>query len=166
MHHNQKVDAPSGTALMLGRAAAEGRGIDARQELGQKPRRPHRRAPGRRIGFANLRGGSVVGEHSVIFAGQAERIEIAHKAEDRMISRAARCTRRSGRAARSRALFDGRRARPKGFLAGDDVTPEQVLGGGLDVRADRRGIACLYMAYQYAIPPTGRAEPPPQSFVC
>jgi 4-hydroxy-tetrahydrodipicolinate reductase len=85
MHHNQKVDAPSGTALLLGRAAAEGRGI----ELGQnsvKSRDGHTgaRRPGD-IGFATLRGGSVVGEHSVIFAGPAERIELVHKAEDRMI---------------------------------------------------------------------------------
>ena len=48
MHHNQKVDAPSGTALMLGRAAAEGRGIDLDSAFGAKPRRPHRRAPSRR----------------------------------------------------------------------------------------------------------------------
>ena len=85
MHHNQKVDAPSGTALMLGRAAAEGRGID----LDQNSVRSRDGNTGARhagdIGFANLRGGSVVGEHSVIFAGQAERIELVHKAEDRMI---------------------------------------------------------------------------------
>jgi 4-hydroxy-tetrahydrodipicolinate reductase len=85
MHHNQKVDAPSGTALMLGRAAAEGRGID----LDQRSVRSRDGHTGARkagdIGFAALRGGSVVGEHSVIFAGQAERIELTHKAEDRMI---------------------------------------------------------------------------------
>ena len=85
MHHNQKVDAPSGTALMLGRAAAEGRGI----ELDRNSVRSRDGITGARhagdIGFAALRGGSVVGEHSVIFAGQAERIELMHKAEDRMI---------------------------------------------------------------------------------
>ena len=85
MHHNQKVDAPSGTALMLGRAAAEGRGID----LDSNSVRSRDGNTGARhagdIGFANLRGGSVVGEHSVIFAGPAERIELTHKAEDRMI---------------------------------------------------------------------------------
>ena len=85
MHHNQKVDAPSGTALLLGRAAAEGRGID----LDQRSVRSRDGHTGARkagdIGFAALRGGSVVGEHSVIFAGQAERIELTHKAEDRMI---------------------------------------------------------------------------------
>jgi len=85
MHHNQKVDAPSGTALMLGRAAAEGRGI-ALDQHSVKSRDGHTGARIRGdIGFATLRGGSVVGEHSVIFAGPAERIELTHKAEDRMI---------------------------------------------------------------------------------
>src|SRR5262245_37785814 len=85
MHHNQKVDAPSGTALMLGRAAADGRGI-ALDEHSVKSRDGHtgaRRAGD--IGFATLRGGTVVGEHSVIFAGAAERVELTHRAEDRMI---------------------------------------------------------------------------------
>ena len=85
MHHNKKVDAPSGTALMLGRAAAAGRGID----LAQRSVRGRNGTTGARcagdIGFASLRGGSVVGDHSVIFAGPAERIELSHKAEDRMI---------------------------------------------------------------------------------
>ena len=85
MHHNQKVDAPSGTALMLGRAAAEGRGIDLdKNSVRSRDGNTGARHAGD-IGFANLRGGSVVGEHSVIFAGPAERIELAHKAEDRMI---------------------------------------------------------------------------------
>jgi 4-hydroxy-tetrahydrodipicolinate reductase len=85
MHHNQKVDAPSGTALMLGRAAAEGRGIDLdRHSVRERSGHTGARKAGD-IGFANLRGGSVVGEHSVIFAGPAERIELVHKAEDRMI---------------------------------------------------------------------------------
>jgi 4-hydroxy-tetrahydrodipicolinate reductase len=85
MHHNQKVDAPSGTALMLGRAAAEGRGIDLdRYSVRSRDGNIGARHAGD-IGFANLRGGSVVGEHSVIFAGPAERIELVHKAEDRMI---------------------------------------------------------------------------------
>jgi 4-hydroxy-tetrahydrodipicolinate reductase len=85
MHHNQKVDAPSGTALMLGRAAAEGRGVDL-DKRAVRSRDGHigaRKAGD--IGFATLRGGSVVGEHSVIFAGPAERLELVHKAEDRMI---------------------------------------------------------------------------------
>ena len=85
MHHNQKVDAPSGTALMLGRAAAEGRGI----ELDKHSVRSRDGHTGARksgdIGYAALRGGSVVGEHRVIFAGPAERLELVHKAEDRMI---------------------------------------------------------------------------------
>jgi 4-hydroxy-tetrahydrodipicolinate reductase len=85
MHHNKKVDAPSGTALMLGQAAADGRGIDLAQRS-QRGRDGHTgaRTPGD-IGFASLRGGTVVGDHSVIFAGPAERIELVHKAEDRMI---------------------------------------------------------------------------------
>jgi 4-hydroxy-tetrahydrodipicolinate reductase len=85
MHHNRKIDAPSGTALLLGRAAAEGRGID----LDQRSVRSRDGHTGAResgdIGFATLRGGTVVGEHSVIFAGPAERIEFVHKAEDRML---------------------------------------------------------------------------------
>ena len=85
MHHNKKIDAPSGTALMFGRAAAEGRGIDlpTHSERGRDGETGARKAGD--IGFASLRGGSVVGEHSVIFAGPAERIELVHRAEDRMI---------------------------------------------------------------------------------
>jgi len=85
MHHNKKIDAPSGTALMLGRAAATGRGID----LAQHAVRGRDGITGARrqgdIGFASLRGGTVVGEHSAIFAGPAERVELTHRAEDRMI---------------------------------------------------------------------------------
>jgi 4-hydroxy-tetrahydrodipicolinate reductase len=85
MHHNKKVDAPSGTALMLGRAAAEGRGIDlAQRSVRGRDGQTGARCPGD-IGFAALRGGTVVGDHSVIFAGTAERLELTHKAEDRMI---------------------------------------------------------------------------------
>jgi 4-hydroxy-tetrahydrodipicolinate reductase len=85
MHHNQKVDAPSGTALLLGRAAAEGRGIDLdRNSVRNRDGNTGARHPGD-IGFASLRGGTVVGEHTVMFAGPAERIELTHKAEDRMI---------------------------------------------------------------------------------
>ena len=85
MHHNKKIDAPSGTALMLGSAAADGREIDLVQHS-VRGRDGHTgaRRPGD-IGFAALRGGSVVGDHTVIFAGPAERIEVSHKAEDRMI---------------------------------------------------------------------------------
>ena len=85
MHHRMKVDAPSGTALLLGEAAAQGRGI----ELGpnSEPGRAGRnilRTPGA-IGFASLRGGTVAGEHSVIIAGEQERLVLSHHAEDRMI---------------------------------------------------------------------------------
>jgi 4-hydroxy-tetrahydrodipicolinate reductase len=85
MHHNQKVDAPSGTALLLGRAAAEGRriGLDDHAVKSREGHTGARKAGD--IGFATLRGGTVVGEHHVIFAGPAERLELAHKAEDRMI---------------------------------------------------------------------------------
>jgi len=85
MHHNKKIDAPSGTALMLGRAAAAGRGIDlaGHAERGRDGITGARH--GGDIGFASLRGGTVVGEHTVIFAGPAERVELTHRAEDRMI---------------------------------------------------------------------------------
>ena len=85
MHHRMKVDAPSGTALLFGEAAAQGRGITLRDKA-VRSRDGHTgaRRPGD-IGFAALRGGTVVGEHSVIFAGPQERIELAHRAEDRGI---------------------------------------------------------------------------------
>ncbi len=85
MHHNRKIDAPSGTALMLGRAAADGRGIDLAQHSARgRDGMTGARKPGD-IGVASLRGGTVVGDHTVIFAGPAERIELTHRAEDRMI---------------------------------------------------------------------------------
>ena len=85
MHHNKKIDAPYGTALMFGRAAAQGRGITLEQHS-ERGRDGHTGARERgAIGFASLRGGTVVGDHSVVFAGPAERIELVHKAEDRMI---------------------------------------------------------------------------------
>ena len=85
MHHRMKADAPSGTALALGRAAAQGRGVAlgdraVRVRDGQTGPRP----PGA-IGFATLRGGDVVGEHTVIFAGDGERIELTHKASSRAV---------------------------------------------------------------------------------
>lgn len=85
MHHRHKVDAPSGTALMLGRAAAEGRGV-ALDDVSVRVRDGHTgpREPGT-IGFATLRGGSVVGDHVVILAGEGERIELGHRAESRDI---------------------------------------------------------------------------------
>ncbi|WP_113153661.1 4-hydroxy-tetrahydrodipicolinate reductase [Nitratireductor sp. OM-1] len=85
MHHRHKVDAPSGTALLLGEAAARGREI----ALAEKSVRVRDGQTGPReegtIGFATLRGGSVVGEHSVILAGTGERITLSHQAEDRGI---------------------------------------------------------------------------------
>lgn len=85
MHHRHKIDAPSGTALMLGEAAAEGRDIDlAKRSV--RSRDGHTGARNRGdIGFVTLRGGSVVGEHSVIFAADGERVELTHKAADRGI---------------------------------------------------------------------------------
>lgn len=85
MHHGRKVDAPSGTALLLGIAAAAGRKIDL-EKSSVRSRDGHTGArKSGDIGFATLRGGTVVGEHSVIFAGPSERIELTHRAEDRMI---------------------------------------------------------------------------------
>ena len=85
MHHRLKADAPSGTALLLGRAAAEGRGVELASAADRArdgitgPREPGR------IGFASLRGGTVAGDHQVIFAAEGERIELGHRAESRAI---------------------------------------------------------------------------------
>ncbi|WP_245999381.1 4-hydroxy-tetrahydrodipicolinate reductase [Eilatimonas milleporae] len=83
MHHRHKVDAPSGTATLLGEAAAHGRGV----ALDDVARRSRDGVIGERpageIGFATLRGGSVIGEHEVIFAAGSERLVLAHRAEDR-----------------------------------------------------------------------------------
>jgi 4-hydroxy-tetrahydrodipicolinate reductase len=85
MHHRHKVDAPSGTALALGRAAAAGRGIDlATSALRARDGVTGPRRAGA-IGFAVLRGGDVVGDHTVIFAGEGERLELVHRATDRRI---------------------------------------------------------------------------------
>lgn len=85
MHHRAKVDAPSGTALLLGEAAAAGRGIDlgALSERGRDGITGARRRGA--IGFASLRGGSVAGDHMLILAGEGERIELGHRAESRLI---------------------------------------------------------------------------------
>jgi len=85
MHHRHKKDAPSGTALALGRAAADGRGVelDAVADRGRDGLTGPRRAGD--IGFAALRGGEVAGEHTVTFAGANERIELTHKADSRGI---------------------------------------------------------------------------------
>lgn len=86
MHHRHKVDAPSGTALMLAQSAAKGRGSTL-EELSRFDRigeQPHSRELGT-IGYASLRGGSVAGDHFVILATEGERIELGHRADSRMI---------------------------------------------------------------------------------
>lgn len=84
-HHNQKIDAPSGTALMLGEAAAEGRGV-ALAEVSDRGRDGITGARQRGdIGFHAIRGGDVVGEHEVIFAAAGERIVLKHLASDRSL---------------------------------------------------------------------------------
>ena len=83
MHHRHKVDAPSGTALMLGAAAADGAGVDLKQAgVYAREGTTGERRKGT-IGFATLRGGDVVGEHVVVFAGEGERVELAHRASSR-----------------------------------------------------------------------------------
>ena len=85
MHHRHKVDSPSGTALGLGHAAAEGRQIELSKhavlsregDMGERKRGS--------IGFATMRGGSVIGDHTVVFAGDHDRIELTHKSQDRSI---------------------------------------------------------------------------------
>jgi len=85
MHHRHKVDAPSGTALALGKAAAAGRNVDL-DDVSQRVRDGHTGERKRGdIGFATLRGGMVVGDHSVIFAADEERIELTHIAADRAV---------------------------------------------------------------------------------
>ena len=84
-HHGMKVDAPSGTALLLGEAAAMGRGIElaARSVRGRDGITGARK--GGEIGFASLRGGTVAGDHSVMFLGECERLTLSHLAENRTI---------------------------------------------------------------------------------
>jgi len=85
MHHRHKIDAPSGTALGLGEAAAKGRGV-ALDKVARKTREGQVGArPRGEIGFATLRGGDVVGDHTVVFAADGERIEITHKASSREV---------------------------------------------------------------------------------
>ncbi|WP_417578996.1 4-hydroxy-tetrahydrodipicolinate reductase [Pelagibacterium sp.] len=85
MHHRHKVDAPSGTALLLGEAAAQGRGIDL-SDHSVRVRDGHTgaREPGA-IGFATLRGGGIVGDHSVLFSAMGETITLSHSARDRTL---------------------------------------------------------------------------------
>ena len=85
MHHRHKVDAPSGTALLLGEAAAAGRGVPlAELRVSDRAGLVGARSEGT-VGFASLRGGSVAGDHLVVFAGEGERIELGHRAENRAI---------------------------------------------------------------------------------
>lgn len=85
MHHRNKVDAPSGTALSLGSAVAKGRGVDLQQVA--KMARAGTNDPRKKgeIGFATLRGGDVIGDHTVVFAADGERIELTHKATNRNV---------------------------------------------------------------------------------
>jgi 4-hydroxy-tetrahydrodipicolinate reductase len=82
-HHRLKADAPSGTALMLGEAAARGRGAELKAERGRDGTGLRREAGA--IGFASLRGGTVAGDHDVLFLGPDERLILSHRAENRMI---------------------------------------------------------------------------------
>lgn len=113
MHHRHKADAPSGTALMLGNAAATGMGTTlAEAEVTDRAGTVGPRATGT-IGLASLRGGSVVGDHSVVFATNGERIELTHRADDR-------------------AIFARGAVRAALWLAGKPAgryTMDQVLGG-------------------------------------
>ena len=85
MHHNKKVDAPSGTALLLGAEAAKGRGIELAANA-VKVRDGHTGAREQgSIGFATLRGGGVIGDHSVLFSSEAEMITLSHRAMDRSL---------------------------------------------------------------------------------
>ncbi|NBX52822.1 MAG: 4-hydroxy-tetrahydrodipicolinate reductase [Proteobacteria bacterium] len=85
MHHNKKIDAPSGTALSLGSAVAKGRNVDIKNSgVMARVGKEAKRNKGE-IGFATLRGGDVIGDHTVIFAGEGERLELAHKASSREI---------------------------------------------------------------------------------
>ena len=83
VHHRDKADAPSGTALMLGQAAARGRGVPLKAERGRDGA-GLKREPGA-VGFASLRGGTVAGDHDVMFLGPDERLVLSHRAENRMI---------------------------------------------------------------------------------
>ena len=110
IHHRHKVDAPSGTALLLADAAARGREVDlAAMRIPAREGHTGPRPPGA-IGFAALRGGSVVGDHSVIFAGPDERLELTHRAEARSIF---------ARGALKAALWA--RGKPAGLYAMADV---------------------------------------------
>ena len=82
IHHKHKKDAPSGTALLLGEAAAEGRAMEFKKLLHEHKETPRKTG---NIGFASLRGGSVIGQHNVYFLGNSEQILLSHNAENRKI---------------------------------------------------------------------------------
>ncbi len=85
MHHRDKVDSPSGTALSLGAAVAKGRGVDLKESGAMSRVGANNKRQRGQIGFASMRGGDVVGDHTVIFAGDGERIELTHKASSRNV---------------------------------------------------------------------------------
>lgn len=119
MHHRHKIDAPSGTALMLGKAAAQGRGVDL-DKVAVRVRDGHTGARRRGdIGFATLRGGNNVGEHSVIFATDGETIALTHKATDRGVF---------ARGAVKAALWG--RGRGPGLFSMMDVLGIETAAGG------------------------------------
>ena len=163
MHHNQKVDAPSGTALMLGRAAAEGRGIDLDKHSVKSARRPHRRAQGRRhrlCGAARRQRGRRA-QRDLRRPGRAPRTRAQGRGPHDL--RARRAARRAvGARPEAGALFDGRRARPWRISDGGDMTPEQVTQRKSWVYAlIGAGIAVLVVAYQYAISTSSEGITPP-----
>lgn len=85
MHHRNKVDAPSGTAISLGEAAAKGRGVSLEDVEKHDRQGITGKRPKGEIGFATLRGGDVIGDHTVIFSGEGERFELTHKSSNRSI---------------------------------------------------------------------------------
>ena len=115
-HHRLKADAPSGTALSLGEAAARGRGTPLQAERGRDGT-GLKREPGA-IGFASLRGGTVAGDHDVLFLGTDERLILSHRAENRMIFA-------RGALAAARFLV----GQPAGLYSMRDVIGSQGTGG-------------------------------------
>ncbi len=106
MHHKHKVDAPSGTALMLGEAAARGRGVDLKDaQVLSREGRGAARADGQ-IGFAALRGGGVIGQHEVRIASELEMITLSHDAFDRSVFAAGAVTAALWAAGRPKGLYD------------------------------------------------------------
>ena len=116
-HHRGKADAPSGTALALGEAAARGRGEPLRAERGRDGTGLKREVGA--IGFASVRGGTVAGEHDVIFAGPEERLILSHRAESRMIFA-------NGALAAARFLI----GKPPGLYTMRDVVDADLCAGG------------------------------------